>query len=134
MEQPERPELINRLMEKADQAIRSAQQVHAAGDIGLASNRVYDAGVYALSAVLLAEPIEFARHGSVRAVLHQRLVKTGRVSREFGRFYDTVFSERQQADYSALAHFGIVIVAKRLDQARIFVVRMRGFLPSPFSA
>ena len=134
MEQPERPELINRLMEKADQAIRSAQQVHAAGDIGLANNRVYDACVYTLSVVLLAEPIEFARHGSVRAVWHQRLVKTGRVSREFGRFYDTVFLERPQADYNAPAHFGIVIVAEGTDQARIFVVRMRGFLPSPFSA
>ena len=74
MKQPERQEVINRLLEKADQAIRSAQQVHAAGDIGSASNRVYYACFYALSAVLLAEHIEFARHGSVRAGLHQRLV------------------------------------------------------------
>ena len=39
--QQAREAVVARLLEKADQAIDSARYVHAAGDIGLVSNRVY---------------------------------------------------------------------------------------------
>ncbi len=120
--------VIARLLEKANQAVVSARSVHAAGDIGLASNRIYYACFYALSAVLLNQRIQFGKHGSVRAALHQQLVKTGRISRELGRFYDTVFSERQEADYNALAAFDAAIVAQRIESAASFVARMKELL------
>ena len=35
--------------------------------------------------------------------MHKYLVLGGKLSKEFGRFYDKAFAERQEADYNALA-------------------------------
>ncbi len=71
-DQQAREAVVARLLEKADQALESARYVHAAGDIGLAGNRVYYACFYALSAVLLNQRIQFGKHGSVHAAQHQQ--------------------------------------------------------------
>ena len=78
--------------------------------------------------MLLTQRIQFGKHGSVRAALHQQLVKTGRISRDLGRFYDTVFAERQEADYNALAAFDSATVAQRIENAAAFIARMQELL------
>ncbi len=125
-----RRDAVRRLMEKADQALASAQQVLNAGDVGLATNRVYYACFYAASAVLLERRLQFVKHTGVRAALHKNLVKRGELSPEMGRFFDTAFSERQEADYNAMASFDSQIVAQRITQAARFVESMKSLLPS----
>jgi len=119
-----------RLMEKADQAMASARQVLGSGDVGLATNRVYYACFYALSAVLLQRRLKFVKHSGIRAALHQHLVKPGILPPELGRFYDTAFSERQEADYNAMADFDADIVAQRIQDAHHFLSVMRQLLES----
>lgn len=122
--------VIHRLIEKANQALASARQVLSSGDAGLATNRVYYACFYAVSAILLDRRRQFVKHAGVRAALHQHLVKTGLLSQEMGRFYDTAFSERQEADYNAMASFDPHVVEQRIAQAEQFVELMKGLLPS----
>lgn len=120
--------LVDRLMAKAHQAISAARRELSAGDSGLASNRVYYACFYALSAVLLKEGQQFVKHTGVRAAMHQHLVSRGRLSKELGRFYDKAFAERQEADYNALADFDPVSVGERISEAERFVAAMADLL------
>ncbi len=121
--------VIARLMEKSDMALAAAGRECAAGDLGLATNRVYYACFYAASAALLAEKKRFSKHTGVRAALHQHLIKPGRVAREFGKFYDQTFEERQEADYGRVGEFDPVTVIASIEQAERFVAEMRRWLP-----
>jgi len=123
-EQEARRAVVERLLEKAEQAVSSARQVLGAGDTGLATNRVYYACFYAASAVLLSRRLAFVKHTGVRGAIHRHLVRTGLLPPEMGRFYDAAFAERHEADYNAMASFEPEIVAERIAQAEQLVSLM----------
>jgi len=123
-----RQAVIHHWLDKADHALAAARREHAAGDLGLAMNRVYYACFYAATAVLLRDKREFTKHAGVRAAIHQHLVKPGRISTAMGTFYDQVFRERQEADYTAMTEFEPATVADRITQAELFVAEMRRLL------
>jgi len=120
-----RSALIRQMVEKANLAIAAARREAQAGDLALAMNRVYYACFYAASAVLTHEQRRFGRHSSVRAAVHQHLVKTGRLAPELGRFYDDAFDDRQEADYGAVAEFDSLSVQSRIEIAERFVGEMK---------
>ena len=114
--------------EKASEALSSAKAEFTAGRHSFAVNRAYYACFYALSSVLLGEDLKFVKHSGVRAALHRRLVKTGRLQAGWGRFYDRVFENRQRGDYQELVTFEAEQVAETIEQARGFVAEMRRML------
>ncbi len=121
-------------MNKAEAALAAAKRDFAAGDMGLAVNRIYYACPYAASAVLLAEKRQFSKHAGVRAAVHQHLVNTQRLGKQWGQFYDQAFEDRQEADYQALGEFDEARVLDRIGLAVEFVNEMRRLLaenPSP---
>jgi len=120
--------VIQHWMDKADHALAAARREYAAGDLGLAMNRVYYACFYAATAVLLHDQKEFTKHAGVRAAIHQHLVRPGKISVDMGTFYDQVFRERQEADYTAMTEFETVNVANRIKQAELFIAEMRKLL------
>jgi len=127
-EEEARHAVIIRLMEKSEMALAAARRECEAGDLPLAMNRVYYACFYAASAVLLRQKKQFARHAGVRAALHQYLIKPGRVSPEFGKFYDQAFEDRQEADYTTAAEFEAATAAAGIEEAERFVAQMRRLL------
>ena len=120
--------VISLWMSKADLALTAADRELVAGDLSLAVNRVYYAGFYALSAVLLRDDQEFSSHAGVRAALHQHLIKSGRVPAALGKFYDQAFDDRQEADYAAVADFEEAGVRARIAEAREFVTVLKALL------
>jgi len=120
--------IITHLMEKSDRALSAARREYDAGDYGAASNRVYYACFYAVSAVLLNENQQFQKHSSLRAAMHKHLVKTGRIPPKLGKFFDRAFFERQEADYNALAKFEQAMLTERLHDAELFVAEMKRLL------
>jgi uncharacterized protein (UPF0332 family) len=120
--------VIEHLLAKAEQSLKAAMRDYDANDLGLATNRVYYACFYSASAVLLAENRSFVKHTGVRAALHQHLVQAGKLPKEFGRFYDRAFTERQEADYNAMATFTSEMVQDRIAGATRFVAEMKRLL------
>lgn len=115
-------------MGKADQALAAARRELAAGDGGLATNRIYYACFYAAMAVLLQENMQFSSHAGVRAAVHQHLVKCGRLPASMGKFHDQAFEDRQEADYVALAKFDTEVIRSRIDEAQRYVAYMKRLL------
>lgn len=92
------------LMQKADQALRSARVLLEGGDADGACNRAYYAMFDAARAALLASraPVEaeVARtHSGLITAFSLHLVKTGRIALEHGRALNKVEDLRLIADY-----------------------------------
>ena len=100
-----RSEVIAFWLERSDEALASALAELDAGRLAFAVNRAYYACFYALSAVLLAEGRKYVKHSGVRAALHGRLIRSGRLDASWGRIYDRVFENRHRGDYQELVVF-----------------------------
>jgi uncharacterized protein len=118
-------ELIGYWLVKADESLDAASDEMTAGRLSFSVNRIYYACFYSVSAVLLQEGLQYKKHSGVRSVFHQHFVKTGKVSREHGRFYDELYEARQRSDYLVLARFEKSGVEEWLRQARGFVELMK---------
>jgi len=86
-------------LERAVQSIEAARQLMSGGYFDFAASRAYYAAFYAASAVLLAEGTEVSKHSAVIAFIHQRFVKTGRLSKEQGKTLNWLFELRSVGDY-----------------------------------
>ena len=117
--------LIALWLQKADDALASAELELQAGHVEFAVNRLYYACFYAVTALLLTEGKQFARHSAVRAEFNRACVKTGRIGREWGKFYYHLFEDRHEGDYLPSATFDPEDVSARSRKARQFVRLVR---------
>ena len=83
-------------LERAEQSIQAARQLASGGYYDFAASRAYYAAFYAATAVLLSEESEFSKHSAVIAFIHQRYVKTGKLSKEQGKSLNWLFELRSE--------------------------------------
>jgi uncharacterized protein (UPF0332 family) len=67
-------------LERAEQSIQAARDLAAKGYPDFAASRAYYAAFYAATALLLDEGVEMSKHSAVIASIHQRFVRTGKLS------------------------------------------------------
>ncbi len=91
-------------LQRARQSIEAARQLWMTGFHDFAASRAYYAAFYAATALLLNEGLEYSKHSSVISSIHQRFVKSGRLSREQGKRLNWLFELRSIADYGGTAH------------------------------
>lgn len=84
-------------VEKEEESLNSAKLEFDAECLSFGVNRLYYAAFYAVSALLMAQNLSFKKHSGVRAAFHQKFIKPGLVERRWGRFYDQLFEDRQEA-------------------------------------
>ncbi len=120
-------------LERAQESLAEARILLDAGHMNTFVNRLYYACFYAASAALLAEDLVATTHRGLRTLIHQHLVKPGRLSMDMGRFYDTLFDNRQKGDYADLVRFDVGEVRQWMDRAAELVGRLtaltEGLLP-----
>ena len=107
------PDEVKANLERAVQSIEAARQLMSGGYFDFAASRAYYAAFYAASAVLLAEGTEVSKHSAVIAFIHQRFVKTGRLSKEQGKTLNWLFELRSVGDYGGTVH----VSGEQVDQA-----------------
>lgn len=120
--------LVALWLEKADEALSSAELELGAGHVAFSVNRLYYACFYAVTALLLQEGKQFSRHSAVRAEFNRAFVKTERVDRKWGRFYGDLFDDRQEGDYLPSKTFEADEVPERLEGVHEFVQLVRGLV------
>lgn len=118
---PEERAYLRYRLRRAREALEEANLLLDAGHFATAVNRIYYACFYAVSALLLSEGQTSTKHSGVRALFDRHWVKSGRISKELGRFYRDVFDRRQESDYADLVSYNPREVADWLGQARTFV-------------
>lgn len=85
---------------------------------------------YGVRAALFERELHFRRHSGVRAAFHRQLVKTGLLDVEWGRFYDQVFEDRQEADYVPLTTFEPEYIEHQLARCARFLAELCSLLSS----
>ena len=60
---------------------------------------MYYACYYAVNALLINKKIQAQTHAGVRQMFGLHFVKTGRIDKEFGKFYSIIFDKRLTGDY-----------------------------------
>lgn len=108
-------------IERAREALDEAGLLFSQGHTNACVSRLYYGCFYAVSALLLLEGHSPSKHSGVRALFHQRFVRTGVFAKDLGRFYDRLFDNRQKADYADLVTFDAADVSPWLSEALNFV-------------
>ena len=68
-------------------------------------NRLYYAAYYAIMALLLRDGLNPTTHNGAKSNFSEHFIKTGIVSKEFGKIYSQLFTWRQKGDYDDLFDF-----------------------------
>lgn len=124
-----RSEVIRWSVERAQIRLDAAERELQAGVPQLAADHAYYACFHLVSAVFLCDGLTMKRHSAVPAAVHERLIQTGRLDRQWGSVFDRLAELRTQSVYAALfvldAETGRIIV----DDAVRFAVVLRRMLP-----
>ena len=99
-----REEEIAANLERARKSVLAAKELFSGGYYDFVASRAYYAVFYAATAVLLHEGLEFRKHSGVIASVHQRLVKTGKLDKKYGKDLNWLFELRGVGDYGATFH------------------------------
>jgi len=92
-------ETINIYMRSSRHNLRAASHILDIDYPDIATSRAYYAAFDAATAALYFLNIVRGKHASVRAALHQFLVKPGYLEPEYGRIYDMLLEARVFSDY-----------------------------------
>jgi len=123
-----RKTLIGLWLAKAEESLASAELELNARHINFAVNRLYYACFYAVTALLLRDGKQFARHSTVKSEFSRTYIKPGRVDLKWNKFYQKLFDDRQEGDYIPTATFELKDVSMCLQQAREFIDLIRGLI------
>lgn len=91
----ERYQVVTYRLEKAANTLRDAQKVIELQMWATGANRLY----YAVSALLVANGISAKTHEGIIRMFNQMFVATGKIDRELGRQYNSLFTMRLTGDY-----------------------------------
>ena len=97
--------MVKYWLEKAESSLNSAKREFEAGACDFSMNRIYYSAFYAVSALLLKNDMSFKKHSGVRTFFHKEFIKEGLIDTKWGKFYDRLFEDRQEGDYTAFIEF-----------------------------
>jgi uncharacterized protein (UPF0332 family) len=120
--------LIKLWLDKACDAISSAQLELEQGHLSFAVNRIYYACFYSVTALLLKEGKQFTKHSAVISEFNRNYIKTGKIDIKWGRFLQKLFDDRQEGDYIPTAQFEQPEVTERLKEAQTFLKLIGGLI------
>jgi len=120
--------LISLWLEKANEALSSAELELNAGHTNFAVNRLYYACFYAVTAIMLRDGKQFARHSGIKSEFVRNYIKTGLVDVKWNKFYQKLFDDRQEGDYIPTVTFETAEVSTRLRQAHEFIDLIRSLV------
>ena len=113
--------IIKYWQNRAEECLRDAELLLSHGSLYSAVNRIYYAIFYQVSALLLTKNLSFSKHSGVLAAFNREFVKTGKVNKELGRFFNRMFEYRKVGDYGDLIEFNQTKVEEWLKIAKEFL-------------
>jgi len=125
---PEREQEIAAHLERAQQSIEAAKELSSKGYYDFAASRAYYGAFYGATAVLLKEGLDFRKHSGVIASIHQRFVRTGKLSEEQGKDLNWLFEIRSIADYGGTAHISPLQAERAIQAAETLLKAIRALL------
>lgn len=116
-----REEIVEYWRKRARECLNDAKLLLENKSLHSAVNRIYYALFYQVSALLLDKGLSFSKHSGVLAAFNKEFVKTGRINKDLGKFYNQMFEHRRSGDYGELIEFKEEDVRRWLKTAEKFL-------------
>lgn len=91
-------------------------------------NRVYYSMFYAILALLIFEPYASSKHSGILSYFNRRFIKDGHLPESLGRAVNKAFELRQRGDYREFFELAPEQVQPLIDDAGIFIRKVREYL------
>jgi len=92
-------ELVQYRLNRAKEAFEDGQILASKERWNAASNRMYYACFYIISAYLAKEEMLTTTHSGLKTIFNKEWVKTNKVKKEDGKIFNMLFGLRHDADY-----------------------------------
>lgn len=106
---------------KSKKSLKTAKYEFNRKNIDFCVNRLYYAAFYAVSALLIVKGKSYKKHSAVRIDLHRDFVKTGLIPVKYGKLYDALLRDREEADYVAFVDFDKGVIKEELIETMHFI-------------
>lgn len=118
-------EEVARYLEKADHALRVAENLIKQGFAPDAASKIYYAMFYAAQALLKSHGIDVVKHSAVESALGYYFAKTGKLDQKFHRMLIDARRIREIADYDILEEVVEPVATLKIEQGRDFLTEMK---------
>jgi len=98
-------EYIKYRLNKAQESLNDAQLLAANQSWNSCINRLYYSCYYAVSALLLKNNVATQTHTGLKTQFNLLFIKTGLISKDYGRLYSDLMDWRQKGDYGDMFDF-----------------------------
>lgn len=113
--------LISYRLECSDEMMSDARALIAEGGWKSAVNRLYYAVFQVVSALMIQESIRIKSHSGAKAMLELHFIKTERIDKRWGKFYNNLSDNREESDYGAYVVFTEDDIIPLLPQTQEFI-------------
>jgi len=122
------PVEVKLYLERANNAVRQAEDNLELGHFDIVTSRAYYAMFYAASALLVSKGLTRSKHSGVHAAFGQHFVKPGLIEAEYSRMLVNAFNVRLDSDYEVMPALSEALAQDILRDSSQFVERVRAFL------
>ena len=124
----ERFDLMIYRLQRAHETMKEALVMSRESFYNAAVNRLYYACYYAAIALLIKNEIQPQTHNGVKTMLGLHFVSKGKLSREHGNTFNTLFEKRQSGDYDDFVFCDQEMVDELYPRAVKFVDDVKNLL------
>ena len=121
-------EEIRKLIQKADHALKAAEDLMKNGYASDAASKAYYTMFYAARALLLSEGVDVTKHSAVESAFGFHFAKTGRLDPQYHRMLIEARKIREIADYDIDEDVEDATASSRLRDAEAFVSAVKSLL------
>ncbi len=117
--------LIAYRLEMSDEMMSDARSLLDEERWKSAVNRLYYAVFQVVSALMLQEGIRIKSHSGAKAMLELHFIKTGRIEKQWSKFYNDLSDSREESDYGAFVSYTANDVLPLLPQTEEFIALIK---------
>jgi len=117
-----------RYLEKAEHALKVAEDLLRDGHAPDAASKIYYAMFYSAQALLKSEGIEVIKHSAVESAFGYHFVKPGRIDQKYHRMLIGARKVRELADYDIEEEIVEPTASLKLEEGRAFLAAIKKYL------
>lgn len=115
-------------IKRAEEAFEEAVLLANMNRWNIAISRLYYSCFYIVIALLLKNNLNPSTHDGVKTQFGFHFIKTGIISKEYGKLYSKLFDYRQKGDYGDMYDFTEEIVAPLIEKVSAFINEIKKHL------
>lgn len=117
-------------LEKAERLLEDARLLFRESRWESSVNRSYYAALSAAKAALILFGVDPKTHEDVKTMVNMKIISKGLLSKEYGKWFRNLLSEREDADYTDYATIDASDAEQALQNASLFIKKIKEVIRS----